>query len=304
MLAGLKAPTALGWAIALFTILTPYLALTLRAEELLDRGLRAVAYLTFFWVLLRVVTVVGEEVAHADWGRSRPSARSLSAMGVKLGKVIVAALALMVALTELGYPVTSVIAGLGIGGVAIALAAQKTVENLFGSISILGDQPFRIGDIIRVDSIEGTVESVGLRSTRIRTVDRTLVILPNGKLADMRIESLGPRDRMRFATKLQIAKSATMAQVRGIVAELQRTLIAQPLVKKDDVFVRLATIGESSYDLDVAAPLETLDYNEFARVREELLMASVEIVERAGAKLAVPVMQVIAPGERLSPPRP
>ncbi len=295
LLTGLKAPTTLGWAIALFAILTPYLALTLRAEELLDRGLRAVAYLTFFWALLRVVTVVGDEVAHADWARSRPSARSLSSVGVRLGKVIVAALALMVALTELGYPVTSVIAGLGIGGVAIALAAQKTVENLFGSISILGDQPFRVGDTIRVDSIEGTVESIGLRSTRIRTVDRTLVILPNGKLADMRIESLGPRDRLRFAMKLQIAKSATMAQIRGIVVELQSRLVAQPLVKKDDVFVRLSAIGESSYDVEVSAPIETLDYGEFARVREEMLMASVEIVERAGAKLAVPVMQLIAP---------
>lgn len=295
LLSGLKSPARLGWAIAVFAIAMPFLALTLRAEDLLERGLSALAYLTFFWALLRVVIVVGDEVAHADWTRSRPSARSLSAVGVSLGKVIVAALALMVALSELGYPVTSVIAGLGIGGVALALAAQKTVENLFGSISILADQPFRVGDTIRVDTIEGTVERIGLRSTRVRTAERTVVIFANGKLADMRIESLGPRDRMRFATKIQLARSATMAHVRSIEFELKNKLASTPLVRKEDIFVRLSAIGEASYDIEVAAPIDTIDFNEFARIREELLMAAVEIVENAGAELAVPARRLLAP---------
>jgi MscS family membrane protein len=295
LLSGLKAPTTVGWAVGLFAVFAPFLALTLRAEDVVERVLRALAYLAFFWALLRVVTVIGDEIARADWARTRPSARSLSSVGVSLGKVIVAALALMVALSELGYPVTSVIAGLGIGGVALALAAQKTVENLFGSISILLDQPFRVGDTIRVDSVEGTVESIGIRTTRLRTVERTLVIFPNGKLADMRIESLGPRDRMRFGLKLQLARSSTTAQIRSVVARLQERLAAERLVRKEDVFVRLSGIGEASYDIEVSAPIETLDANEFARVREELLVACVECVEKAGAKLAIPVRQLISP---------
>ncbi len=294
LLSGLKSPVTLGWTIALFVLAMPYLALTLRAEDLLERGLRALGYLAFFWGLFRVVGVVGDEISHADWARARPSARSLSAIGVSLGKVIVGALALMVALSELGYPVTSVIAGLGIGGVALALAAQKTVENLFGSLSILADQPFRVGDTIRVDTIEGTVERIGLRSTRIRTADRTIVIFANGKLADMRIESLGPRDRIRFAMKLQLARTSTMAQVRTIVLEVKNKLASTPLVRTGDVFVRLSAIGEASYDIEVAAPIETLDFGEFARVREELLLAIVETVEKAGAALAVPVRQVVS----------
>ena len=301
LLDGLKAPTTLGWALALFEIATPFLALTLRADDFLDRGVRALAYLTFFWALLRAVTVFGDEVNRAEWARTRPSARSLSSVGVSLGKVIVAALALMVALTELGYPVTSVIAGLGIGGVALALAAQKTVENLFGSLSILADQPFRVGDTIKVDTLEGTVESIGLRSTRVRTVERTLVICPNGKLADMRIESLGPRDRMRFATKLQLARTATTAHIRSITFEVKNKLASHSLVRKEDIFVRLSGIGEASYDIEVTASIETLDANEFARVREELLMACVEIVENAGAKLAVPTRQLISPSGTASP---
>jgi MscS family membrane protein len=209
--------------------------------------------------------------------------------------VIVAALALMVALSELGYPVTSVIAGLGIGGVALALAAQKTVENLFGSLSIIADQPFRVGDTIRVDTIEGTVERIGLRSTRVRTADRTVVIFANGKLADMRIESLGPRDRMRFAMKLQLSRSSSMAHVRSVVFELKDKLASTPLVRKEEIFVRLSAIGEASFDIDIAAPIETLDFNEFARIREELLIAAVEIVAKVGAELAVPVRRLVAP---------
>jgi MscS family membrane protein len=295
LLEGLKAPTTVGWGLAAFALLMSYLALSLRAEELLERGLRALAYLAFFWALLRVVTVVGDELRNADWSRTRPNARSLSAVGVSLGKVIVAALALMVAFTELGYPVTSIIAGLGIGGVALALAAQKTVENLFGSISILIDQPFKIGDTVRVDTIEGTVENIGLRSTRVRTADRTLVIFPNGKLADMRIESLGPRDRMRFATKLQLGRGTTPAQIRSIVADLKTKVMGQPLIRKEDVSVRLTGIGEVSYDIELSTALETLDANEYARIREEILLGCVEVIEKAGAKLAIPVRQLLAP---------
>jgi MscS family membrane protein len=295
LLSGLKRPTTLGWAIAAFALLVPQLALTLRGEDLIARGLRALAYLTFFWALLRTVSVFGDELKRADWALTRPTARSLSSVGVSLGKVVVGALALMVALSELGYPVTSVIAGLGIGGVALALAAQKTVENLFGSLSILTDQPFLVGDVIRVDTIEGTVESIGLRSTRVRTVERTLVIFPNGKLADMRIESLGPRDRIRFATRLQLARATTTAQVRSIISTIKAALVAHPMVRKADVIVCLASIGEASYDVDVSAPVETTDVAQFIRAREELLVACVEAVERCGAHLAVPTRQLLEP---------
>lgn len=295
LLEKLKYPASLGWALAVFALSTPFLALTLRAEDLVERIVRAFAYLAFFWALLRTVVVFGNELAHGEWARSRPSARSLSSVGMSLSKVVVAALALMVALSELGYPVTSVIAGLGLGGVALALAAQKTVENLFGSISILADQPFRIGDTIRVDSIEGTVESIGLRSTRVRTADRSLVIMPNGKLADTRIESLGSRDRMRFVTKLPLSRTSTKDQVRRLVDATKARLTEHPNVRKEDVFVRLAAIGETSFDIEVTAPVDTTDAGEFGRIREELLLACIETVEASGTTLAIPTRQLLGP---------
>ncbi|MDB4935326.1 MAG: Potassium efflux system KefA protein / Small-conductance mechanosensitive channel [Labilithrix sp.] len=292
LLPRLRRPVTMAWALVLFWALLPYLALTLRAEDLVERLLRALGYLAFFWALVRTVTIAGDEIADAKWATSRRNIRSITGVGVRLGKVVVGALALMVALSELGYPVTTVIAGLGIGGVALALAAQKTVENLFGSVSILADQPFGVGDTIKVDGVEGTVETIGLRSTRMRTVERTLVIIPNGKLADMRIESLGPRDRIRFATKLSLARDTDPKQIEALVGALRTVLRAHPSVHKDDVFVHLSGIGESSFDVDVAAPVETTDAAEFARIREELLLECMRAVTAKGAQLAVPARRV------------
>jgi MscS family membrane protein len=289
----LRRPVTMAWTLVLFWLLLPYLALTLRAEDLVERTLRALGYLAFFWALLRTVTIAGDEVAEAKWASSQRNIRSITGVGVRLGKVVVGALALMVALSELGYPVTTVIAGLGIGGVALALAAQKTVENLFGSVSILADQPFNVGDTIKVDGVEGTVETIGLRSTRMRTVERTLVIIPNGKLADMRIESLGPRDRIRFATKLSLARDTEVTQIEALVKALRDEIRAHPAIHKDDVLVHLSGVGESSFDVDVAAPVETTDAIEFAKIREQLLLTCVRMVAAQGAKLAVPARSIV-----------
>jgi MscS family membrane protein len=282
---GLTRPVTVGFGLALVALSIPWLALTLAAEEIVQRVLAAFAYLTFFWALLRGVAVLGDELLIADWARTRPTARSLSSVAVSLGKLIVGAFALMVALSELGYPVTSVIAGLGLGGVAVALAAQKTVENLFGSLSILADQPFRIGDTVRIDTIEGTVETIGLRSTRIRTADRTLVVWPNGKLADMRIESLGPRDRIRFATKIPLARGTTTEQLKTVVDAVRLALVGHAKVRTEEVFVRFSAIAEASYDVDASAPIETVDAAEFGKIREELLILCLDAVTKSGAKL-------------------
>lgn len=289
----LKRPVTLAWGLVLFALAMPQLGLTVRADELVDRLLKALGWLAFFWALSRAVVVAGDEIGEAEWAKPKPGVRSLTSVGVKLGKVVVGALALMVGLSELGYPVTSVIAGLGIGGVALALAAQKTVENLFGSISILADQPFVVGDTIKVDTVEGTVESIGLRSTRMRTADRTLIVIPNGKLADMRIESLGARERIRFTTKLLVAREATVEQLKAITFGVKKRLSEQEKVIKDDMSVRLVALGDHSYDIEVSAMVQTLDAVEFAGIREALLHACIEEVQKSGARLAVPTRRIL-----------
>lgn len=300
----MRRPMTMAVALFVFWTLVPYLALTLRAEDVLGRVLRALGYLAFFWALLRAVTVAGDEISNAPWSMNRPSLRSLTSFGVKVGKFMVAAMALMAAMSELGYPVTSVVAGFGLGGIALALAAQKTVENLFGSISILADQPFLVGDTIRVDGVEGTVERIGVRSTRLRTADRTAVIIPNGKLADMRIESLGPRDRIRFATKIVLDRATPIAKVEAVLAGLKKKLSEHPKIESKNVWVHLVSLGDvdgSGFSIEVASLVETRDFTEFAGIRDALLVACSKIIEEQGARLSLPSRRFVPNDPKSTP---
>src|SRR4030095_9051053 len=147
-----------------------------------------------FWAAISMVEAV--RLALAEEASARPERRALLGIGGRMLKMVVARLAggVGVVMAELGFSVTSLLAGIGVGGLGLALAAQKTVENVFGAFSLGVDQPFREGDTITVDEVVGTVESIGLRSTRLRTLDRTIVAIPNGKLAEMKTETLTARD--------------------------------------------------------------------------------------------------------------
>ena len=201
--------------------------------------------------------------------------------------------AVVAVLADLGYPVASLLAGLGVGGLALALAAQKTVENLFGSLSIGVDQPFRVGDFVRIeDTTLGTVEQVGLRSTQIRTLDRTVISLPNGKLADLKIETFAPRDRYRLHTVIGLVYSTKAAQVRAIAAELESILRAHPGVFPEGAIVTLQGFGASSLDVEVEIGFVAKDFDEFRRLRQEVLLQLLEAVERGGSSLAFPTRTV------------
>ncbi len=248
--------------------------------------LRAGFLIAMFWALLRGVVVLAELAKKAPWA----NAGLLSALPLllRIGRVIVFAIGLVMVISELGYPVASLIAGLGIGGLALALAAQKTVENLFGSVSIGVDQPFRVGDFVRVEDFVGTVETLGLRSTRIRTLERTLISIPNGKLAEMRIETFAARDRIRFFSKFGLDYRSTAEQVQRVLSEIDAHLSAHPKLFPEGKTVRLVGFGESSIDFEVNCWFATSDWNEFTKVREVVLLEFMRIVERAKTSFAYP----------------
>lgn len=298
----LDGPIAIAWALLITYILVPKLGLYVPAEEFVRRILKALGLLAFFWALLRAVAVVCETIAEAPWAISHPGVQTLASVGARAGKIAVGAIGVVAILSQLGYPVASLITGLGIGGVVIALAAQKTVENLFGSVSILADQPFRVGDQIKVDGIEGRVETIGLRSTRIRTADRTLVILPNGKLADMRIESFAPRDRFRFVAKLPIAKSATPGTLKKITTQIGKLLDEHPKTKGFEHSALLVGYTDQSIDIEAVAYVNTTDATDFGNIRDELLGAFLDAIRGAGAELASPQIVVSQPVAASSAP--
>ena len=276
---------ALGLAVAAGLIQT--VILPSDASNIAYRVIRAGYFIVVFWTLFRLVDVGFHLLGESMWARSGPS-RSLIPLGSRVAKVGVFAIAAVAVLSYLGDPGASLIAGLGIGGRALALAAQKTVENLFGAFSIGVDQPFRVGDTVRVEDFLATVERIGLRSTRFRTQDRTIVTIPNGKLADSRIESYTARDRMRFTTIVGLVYGTTESQLREVLQGFQGVLQGQPKLFPEGVTVLLRSLGASSLDVEVTAWFQTEDFTEFQVIRQEVLLQFLGVIERAGTSLAFP----------------
>ena len=285
-------PLSVLWAIAVFTLLRPALDLDPEAGEVLSHVQRAATYLVVFWAGFRSVNLAFEAAAAAPWSKVNPSLSGLLPLGRKLAKIVLLAIGVVSVLNELGFHVESLLAGLGIGGIALALAAQKTVENLFGSVAIGVDQPFRVGDFVRVEDVVGTVESIGMRSTRIRTLDRTVVTLPNGKLADLKAETFAARDRLRLFVNLGLAHGTTAAQLRAILAGVEGALRGHPRIWPDGISVRFTEVRESSLNVEVMAWFQITDWNAFTAERQELLLRFLEVVEAAGTTLAYPTRTV------------
>lgn len=289
----LAGPIAFLWALALATLAEPLLDLGQGAAAVLQRAIRTAIFLVLFWGAFRSVNVAFAAAAAAPWARSSPSLSGLMPLGRKIAKVSMLALGAVAVLNELGFQVASLVAGLGIGGIALALAAQKTVENLFGSVAIGVDQPFRVGDFVKVEDFVATVESIGMRSTRFRTLDRTIITIPNGKLADMRAENYTARDRMRLFATLGLVHGTSADQMRRVLTDVEAALRAHPRIWPGAVVVRFVGLGQSSLDLEVMAWFQTSDWDEFTALRQEVLLRFMEIVEAAGTSIAFPTRTVV-----------
>jgi MscS family membrane protein len=291
LLARLAGPISAALGLALGAGLIPQVSPPPDAADAAYRFIRAGYFAVFFWTLFRLVDVGFHMLGESMWARSGPS-RSLIPLGSRVAKVALLAMAAVAVLSYLGYPVASLVAGLGIGGLALALAAQKTVENLFGAFSIGVDQPFRVGDTVRVEDFMAIVERIGLRSTRFRTMDRTIVTIPNGKLADSRIESFTARDRMRLATVIGLVYGTTEAQLRQVIDGFQHVLREHPKLFSEGVTVILRGLGPSALEIEVTAWFKTEDFGEFQSIRQEILLQFLRVVERAGTQLAFPTQTV------------
>jgi MscS family membrane protein len=292
LVSGLGGPLTLAWASALVHAGLPWLELSDQVGSGARRGLHVVLLVIVFWAIWRVVDVASNVIAKLRWSREHPGSHALVPLGRRLSKVAVILAGVVTLLSELGYSVASVVAGLGIGGLAVALAARSTLENLFGAFSIGADQPFREGDVIKIDDVVGTVEAIGLRSTRIRTPDRTLVSLPNGKLADMRVECFSSRDRIRLSCVLGLVYDTSAAQMRQVLASVERVLREHPKLWPDTVVVRFMELAASSLNIEVMAWFQTRDFDEFRAIREEILLRFMEVVEQAGTSFAFPTQTI------------
>jgi MscS family membrane protein len=292
VVAAARGPLVLFWGVAASRVFLWWIELPEPVESALYALQRAALVVAVFWIVFRAIKAMQDALPVSAWASRHPALRSVIPLLGRIARVLVFVLGVLAVLATFGYPVATILAGLGIGGIAIALGAQKSLEHFFGSVSIGVDQPFRVGDAIAVDGIEGDVEAIGLRSTRIRTIDRTVVSIPNGRLAESRTENFGLRERMRFRTVVRLEYGTPSATIRAVRDATEALLRAHPKTWTGQVVVHLVGFGESALELEVFCWVETPTYAEFRAIREEFLLGIMEVVERAGAKFAYPTRTV------------
>jgi MscS family membrane protein len=216
---------------------------------------------------------------------------SVLPLGRAIFKLMLFLFAILSVLNEWGYNTSTILAGLGVGGLAIALAAQKTIENLFGGISVIGDRPVLVGDVCRFGTETGTVLHIGLRSTRIRTADRTIISIPNSQFSSMALENISRRDKIWFHPILNLRRDTTSDQLLHVLSSVREILKEQPKVEAGKLPVRFVGVGAYSLDVEVVAYINTADYDEFLAIQQQLLLRTLQAVEKAGTALAVPLQE-------------
>ena len=207
-------------------------------------------------------------------------------------KVTIVLIAILVWLDNIGYKVSTLLAGLGIGGIAIALAAQKSIENLIGAATLYMATPVRVGDFCRFGDKLGTVEEIGLRSTRIRTLDRTVISIPNADFASMPLENFAEREKIRFNPKLHLRYGTTPQQLTYIIKKIEELLNEHARVAEEPNMARFMGFGNYSLEISVLAFIMTTDYLEYLEVAEELNIRILEIIDESGAKLTNPAQEL------------
>lgn len=285
-------PFVLAVAVLVFATLCLLIDINREAYRLVGTITRPLMAFAFVWAVWRLAAVTLAWLMSRSWVLANASARNLLDVGTNISRGLILGFGTLAVLASAGLPVGTVLAGLGIGGLALAFGAQKTLENLFGSIALALDQPIRVGDFVKVHDFVGTVEDIGIRSTRIRTLDRTVVAIPNGKLADEQLESFELRDRMRLSTTLSLSYRTTRRQMEAVIAGVEGVLRDHPRIWPDAIVVRFARLGESSLDVEVMAWFAVPKWTDFQLCRQQVLLGFMEVVERAGAHFAFPTRTV------------
>lgn len=247
------------------------------------------------WGLLLLNAIVEQYVFRRLHGSRHGEVAAMLRLGRRVTDTLVIVAAGIVVLHYLGVDPTAALAGLGIGGIAVALAAQKTLENVVGGVSIILDKAVRVGDFLKLGDTLGTVDDIGLRSTRIRTLDRTILSVPNGQMANVNIETLSARDKFWFHHTVGVRYETTSTQMRAVVDGVRRYLGTHPQIDRSEpIRVRFFRFGASSLDVEVFAYILVGDWEAFLDTQQELLLEIMAVIERAGAVIALPsqVLQI------------
>jgi MscS family membrane protein len=273
-------------ALLLFDAGKSWLELPLRTEQVLTVFEGTLWVVAGTWAALRFVEGTSQRIVRRLTERGQLSATALVPVGRRMARFVLYVIGALFLLRSFGVNVTALVAGLGVGGLAVALAAQKTLENLFGGITLIADAPVRVGDVCRFGDKVGTLEDIGLRSTRIRTVERTVIAVPNAEFSALQLENLARRDRFLLKTLLRLRPPLTPAQMRSVLTAIQALLAAQELIDRDSASARMVGFAVAAVEIEIQAYVRTNDADQFSSVREQLLLGVMDAVQEAGAALA------------------
>jgi MscS family membrane protein len=273
---------------AIFRAALPVLGLSALLRLGLQRLCELLLIAGFAWLFIRMVDASIGGLRSVLTARKSSFPYASMSLASRILKLTILVFAFTALLSDWGYNTSTILAGLGVGGIAIALAAQKTIENLFGGVSVISDRPVRVGDYCKFGDRSGTVEDIGLRSTRVRTIDRTLVSVPNGAFAAMTLENFNQRDKMLFHITLNLRRDTTPEQVRAVLESVGKTLTTHSKIEAGAVPIRFVGIGSYSLDLEVFVYVLTMDGDEFLKIQQELLLTILDEIAAAGTALALP----------------
>ena len=284
----LAGPVRLVLWLPVFWLMTKTLTFSISPRIVLYAVERAILTVALAWTAARLVDVFAHMLSDRLHRTGRTGAISLLSPGRKTAKVLIAVVAVIAALQSFGFNVTALVAGLGVGGVAVALASQKTLENFIAGITLYADRPVKVGDFCRFGDQLGTVEEIGLRSTRVRTLDRTLLAVPNAEFSNLQLDNFTRRDKIWYHPRISLRYETTPDQIRYVLIEVAKMLYGHPKVEPNDARIRFAGFGAYSLDLDIFAYVQVTDYAEYLGVAEDLNLRIMDIVSAAGTRLAVP----------------
>lgn len=262
--------------------------LPLLEREFWALNVRLILLLALVWLLVQLNAYAEYRVSRRYQGASLGEVAALLRLGRRIADVVVVSAGFILALHMFGFDPTAALAGLGIGGIAVALAAQKTLENVIGGFSLVFDKAVKVGDFLKFGETSGTVDSIGLRSTRIRTLDRTILSVPNGQISNAGIETISARDMFWLHHFVGLTYSTTVAQMRTVIENIEKMLSDNPSVDRTTVRVRFLRFSPSSLDVEIFAYVFAADWTQFLAIQQECLLKIMEIVERAGSEIALP----------------
>ena len=272
--------------LSLFFFVSSMFGFSLATRSLWQRVGETLLVMALCWLAMRL-TDFGAQLSLDRLNRShRTDNTALVRLLSRLLKAVALIVALLVFLFLLDVDLTAALTGLGVGGLAIGFGAQKTIKNLFGGIMVISDKPVNVGDMCKAGEFFGMVEDIGIRSTRIRTLNRTVVSVPNGLLATMSLENFQLRDRILFQQTVGLALQTTAAQLRLVLAGIRRMLDAHPKVEAEARarFVRFTGV---SLELEIFAYVLESEQPAFLAVQEDLLLGIMDIIDSSGTTVAV-----------------